>query len=146
MVCTVCLFPPVFCNVGQNQMTITYYFFFKCYIREYAGKKCLGTLALTWIFCKLIYQPCFSLQWLLFCSKTCNTILHITFQAVCWSCPRTYTERKWVISMLNLTLHFFSPDSRLLSSYNFERYCSKLLILKATSHTQCFKEKLRSEG
>ena len=33
------------CDVGQ--MTIMYsYFFFKCNIREYAGKKCLETIAL----------------------------------------------------------------------------------------------------
>jgi len=32
------------CNVGQ--MAIIYIFFFKCNIREYAGMKCLGTIAL----------------------------------------------------------------------------------------------------
>ena len=62
-------------------------FFLKWSVWEIACNKCLGTIALAWIFCKLMYQPCFSLQWLLFCSKTRNNIfnIHITFQAVSWS-------------------------------------------------------------
>jgi len=33
------------CKVGQKPVTYSS-FFFKCNIREYAGKKCLGTIAL----------------------------------------------------------------------------------------------------
>jgi len=47
--------------------------------------------------------------------------------------------------MLILTLHFFSSGFRLLSSYTFERYFSKLLILKENWHAQFVKEKLSSE-
>jgi len=36
--------------------------------------------------------------------------------------------------MLILPLHFFSSDFQLLSSYTFERYCSKMLILKENWH------------
>ena len=37
--------------------------------------------------------------------------------------------------MLNLTLQFFCSDFRLLSSYTFENYCSKLFILKEIGQT-----------
>jgi len=46
--------------------------------------------------------------------------------------------------MLISTLHFFSRDFMLLSSYTCERYCSKLLILKENWHAQFVKVK-RSE-
>jgi len=48
--------------------------------------------------------------------------------------------------MLILTLHFFSSDFRLLSSYTFERYCSKLLILKKIAMRNFLKKKLVAKG
>jgi len=47
--------------------------------------------------------------------------------------------------MLNLTLQFFCSDFRLLSSYTFENYCSKLFILKEIGYLDFFKEKPGSE-
>jgi len=86
-----------------------------------AGKKCVGTIALAWIFHKLVYQPCFSLQWLIIdLLHDTKQFFHISFQAVSRSLVRTYTEMKWVIAMLILTLHFFTSDFRLLSSYACE--------------------------
>ena len=47
-VCGFSVFSRLFiCNVGQRQITTAYSSFsFECNIREYAGKKCLGTIAL----------------------------------------------------------------------------------------------------
>jgi len=47
--------------------------------------------------------------------------------------------------MLNLALQFFCSGFRLLSSYTFESYCSKLFFLKEIGHNSFFKEKFGSE-
>jgi len=44
--------------------------------------------------------------------------------------------------MLNSTLQFFCSDFRLLSSYTFENYCSKLFILKEIGHLDFLKKNL----
>ena len=51
-----------------------------------------------------------------------------------------------MISVLILTLHFFSSDFKLLSSYTFERYCSKLLILKKVDMRNFLKTSLAAKG
>jgi len=44
--------------------------------------------------------------------------------------------------MLNLRLQFFCSDFRLLSSYTFESYCSKLFFLKEIGHMHFLKKNL----